>query len=110
MTDSVPGEDPPEADGVARVHVRDATAKRKPNASKRQQEARTSSPVSHPSAAPGATQVSKISTAAQIQMRLLMRQGQSPTQIAAMLGLPLQTVASYLGISVTPKTQQQISQ
>ena len=100
MKDPVPGDDPPEGDGVARVPVRDAAAKRKPNASKQQKEARTSSPAWHPPTAPEATQVPKLSTATQIRMRLLMRQGHSTAQIAGILGLSLQTVASYLGTSV----------
>ena len=55
-----------------------------------------SEPVQHPAQAPGDSV--KLSQAAQVH--LFKQQGQSPSQIAANLGISAATVDGYLGIAV----------
>jgi hypothetical protein len=59
-------------------------------------DAQPSQPLQHPAPAPGDTV--KLSQAAQIH--LFKQQGQSPSQIAANLGISAATVDGYLGIAV----------
>jgi len=58
--------------------------------------AQPSEPVQHPAQAPGDSV--KLSQAAQVH--LFKQQGQSPSQIAANLGISAATVDGYLGIAV----------
>jgi len=59
-------------------------------------DAQPSQPAQHPAPAPGDTV--KLSQAAQVH--LFKQQGQSPSQIAANLGISAATVDGYLGIAV----------
>jgi hypothetical protein len=72
----------------------------------------TSSSVAEPVSAPSAVTQRKHKTAApadvetvklsqSTQVRLLKQQGQSPSQIASNLSIPMATVDSFLGIQVT---------